>query len=105
MAAFDLPATIKHIISKTYSNNKLIFIGHSQGTSSILAGMCENLEFFQKTIKCVVLLAPAAKLEYCETIVFQMLSMIDFESMFSKGEMWEINKQPSETISNVRNYI
>jgi len=105
MAAHDIPSILKYIVSKTYENNKIIYIGHSQGTTSILAGLCEDLEFYQQRIKCLILLAPAAKLDFCETIFFKLLSCIDFTSLFQEKEVYEVNQKPSEFAAKVRDSI
>merc|ERR1712142_81467 len=62
ISKFDLPAMIELALSKS-SASSLYYVGHSQGTMMIWAGVSEN-QFLQKRIKLVFALAPVARLEH-----------------------------------------
>jgi lysosomal acid lipase/cholesteryl ester hydrolase len=55
---FDVPAMIDFVLNHTKSS-KLFYIGHSQGTSSILVLLSKRPEYNQKVMQ-VHLFAPAA---------------------------------------------
>jgi lysosomal acid lipase/cholesteryl ester hydrolase len=59
LAKFDLPANIEYI-KKASGQEKVIYIGHSQGTTQMFAHLCTNPEF-QENLKCFVGLGPVAK--------------------------------------------
>ena len=57
LGKYDLPAVFDFILTKTSLNN-LTYIGHSQGTSSLLVALCTNPDFFRDKINLAVFLAP-----------------------------------------------
>ena len=59
MGKYDQPAVFKFVLEKTGVSN-LTYIGHSQGTSQIMAALCSNLGFFKDKINLAILLAPVA---------------------------------------------
>lgn len=56
MGTYDLPATIDYILSVT-GLEKLIYVGHSQGTTQYFAGISTRPEYNSK-IRIMVALAP-----------------------------------------------
>lgn len=52
MGVYDLPATIDHIIDQT-GQQKIHYIGHSQGTTSFFVMLSEKPEYNDKIIKFV----------------------------------------------------
>lgn len=62
MGKYDLPALIKYIRKLNPSKEKIIYIGHSQGTTSFFSGMSLNPNFFKENINIMVALAPIARL-------------------------------------------
>ena len=54
MGMYDLPATIDHIIAQT-GQQKIYYVGHSQGTTSFFAMLSEKPEYNDKIIKFVAL--------------------------------------------------
>ncbi|KAL5293182.1 hypothetical protein ACFFRR_011760 [Megaselia abdita] len=58
LAIYDLPAMVNHVLKTTY-RNKLHYIGHSQGTTTILILLSE-LPDYNRVIQSVTLLAPVA---------------------------------------------
>jgi pimeloyl-ACP methyl ester carboxylesterase len=47
-AKYDQPALINKILDET-GKNKIVYIGHSQGTTQFFLGLCEN-EYLQEKI-------------------------------------------------------
>lgn len=68
----DVPAMIDYILEKT-SQDKLYYIGHSQGTSALFALAAEKPEYNEK-IRLVSALAPIAFMSRMENEVLQILS-------------------------------
>lgn len=62
ISKFDLPAMIECALNKT-GQSELYYVGHSQGTMMIWAGLSEN-PWLHKKIKLVFALAPVARLEH-----------------------------------------
>jgi len=57
MGTKDLPATIDHI-TKATGFESVSYIGHSQGTTQLLAGAALDPEYFNKKINLAVFYAP-----------------------------------------------
>lgn len=57
IAKYDLPAIIDYILKKT-NNTNLHYVGHSQGTTVVMA-MLSMLPQYNKKLKTVHLMAPA----------------------------------------------
>lgn len=80
MGKYDLPAVIDYIGGKTSNKkeNKLIFIGHSQGCASILAGMCQNREYFESKLLMAILLSPAYTLNHIDSKIAEYLFKLEW---------------------------
>jgi pimeloyl-ACP methyl ester carboxylesterase len=57
MATYDQPALWNYVLQKT-GQEQLYYIGHSQGTTQLFAGLSENHEFFSKRMKAFIAIAP-----------------------------------------------
>jgi lysosomal acid lipase/cholesteryl ester hydrolase len=63
MGTKDAPAVIDYILKAT-GKEKLSYMGHSQGTTMLLAGTSMNPDYFNSKINGAILLAPATSLFY-----------------------------------------
>ena len=64
MGISDLPATIDFITKET-GFEKINYIGHSQGTTQIIAGGALMPEYFNSKINLAILLAPPMSIKNC----------------------------------------
>jgi pimeloyl-ACP methyl ester carboxylesterase len=64
MGTKDLPPTIDHI-TKLTGFDKISYVGHSQGTTQLLAGGALDPEYFNSKINIAVLLAPPMSIHNC----------------------------------------
>lgn len=60
MGLYDQPALWKYVMEKT-GQEKIIYIGHSQGTCQMFVAMCEHTEFFKKHMLKFVAIAPVLR--------------------------------------------
>ena len=67
MAKFDLPAMINYTLEIT-GEKQLYYVGHSQGSMMIFAGLPGNEEL-QRKIKKVVALAPVSRLKHIHSAI------------------------------------
>ncbi|XP_055844313.1 lipase 3-like [Episyrphus balteatus] len=74
IAMYDLPAMIEHVCSVT-GEEKVTYIGHSQGTTTFLVLNSLNTDFKHR-IKSAHLLAPVAYMEHLQSPVFKWTSGI-----------------------------
>jgi pimeloyl-ACP methyl ester carboxylesterase len=61
MGELDLPAGIDFILNKT-KQEQLTYIGHSQGSTSLFAGMCLKPHYFKDKIKLFIAIAPVIRM-------------------------------------------
>lgn len=64
MAEFDMPAVIDFIQSESRSDDKITYIGYSQGATIGFWGMNTNPEYYESKVKLFVAIAPAVMFEY-----------------------------------------
>jgi poly(3-hydroxyalkanoate) synthetase len=62
MAQFDQPALWDYVMKIT-GEEKITFIGHSQGNSQLFAAITENPQYYKKHLKVFVALAPILKIK------------------------------------------
>jgi len=65
MGTKDLPATIDFILKET-GFDKINYMGHSQGTTQIIAGSALDSDYFNSKINLAVLMAPPMSLKNCK---------------------------------------
>ena len=80
---FDIPQVIKYIMNYTHNDSQCVLIAHSIGATSILSGLCELSEFYQKYTKCIVFFNPICVLNHIDSLfIIEQLhkSSFDFDS-------------------------
>ena len=90
MGIYDTPACLEYIIELNKITKKVIYFGHSQGGASILAGMCEEYNFFKDNLLLVVLLAPASRIDRFDSYILDFLQKIDLDDKFKKHKIHEV---------------
>jgi pimeloyl-ACP methyl ester carboxylesterase len=95
MGKYDLPAMIKFIQEKTKSTKneikKITYVGHSQGTSQLFAGLTLLPEFFENSLNGFIALGPVTSLKYIKSDLLNImdkLNIIDFMSYLGFREMF-----------------
>jgi hypothetical protein len=91
MGMFDIPANIDIILSKNIFYSKVIYIGHGQGGSSILAGMSEKYEYFHKKLKTVILLAPTAKVDNHDSFLLSLAKNLNIIEKLHTNKILEVS--------------
>lgn len=83
MGKYDLPAFIEFILKKNTQTNKLIYIGHSQGTIQLFSGLATDLDYFKSKIKLFIALGPIVKTKNIESPLYDFFDLIklDFIAM------------------------
>lgn len=61
-------------IRKTTGYEKVIYIGHSQGTSQLFAGISLDPDWFAKRVSLFAALGPVARLENCKSGLLSLVS-------------------------------
>jgi pimeloyl-ACP methyl ester carboxylesterase len=76
MGTGDLPAVINYVRAVT-GQDKLAFIGHSQGTSQMYYALAHNEDFFADKVSVFIALGPVMKLTHCKSDLLQLVSSND----------------------------
>ena len=64
MGQFDIPAALKYVQKTTKTTKKLIYIGHSMGTSMFWVAMNENQKMMDETVEMMIAMGPVAKVQH-----------------------------------------
>lgn len=93
MGLYDLPAFLNHITDLNKWSKKVIYIGHSQGTAQLFAGLTQNLEYFQSKIKLFIALAPVARTCNMNSKMLKVLKALKIDILCEKLTFYEILSQ------------
>ena len=104
MGLYDIPAVIKYIKENNKSNEKIIYFGHSQGTTSMFSGLIQKYDFYKENIKLFVALAPIARLNYLDSTLLSIMSKISMHKLLNQIELLEICPN-SEGTKKVLNFM
>ena len=69
MGAFDLPAALTYVRSKTTSKKKLFYIGHSMGTMMFWVAINEHQALMEDSVELMVAMGPVATVKHIESPV------------------------------------
>lgn len=102
MGLYDIPAVIKYIREINKSNEKIIYFGHSQGTTLMFSGLAQKYDFYKENIKLLVALAPIARLSNLDSTLLSLMSKISMHKLLKKIEVHEIcpNTEGTQKIIN-----
>ena len=104
LGKYDLPAVIKYIRKTNKTNEKIIYFGHSQGTTMMFSGLTEQLDFYKNNIKLFVALAPVTRLNNLGSSFLNLLTNISIHKIMQKAETYEICPH-SQGTSNFLNFM
>ena len=85
---YDIPAVINYINSINKSGEKIIYVGHSQGTSSMFSGLTHKFDFYKKNIKLFVALAPVARMANLGSTLLSILANISIHKLVKKIKIY-----------------
>lgn len=90
LGEFDLKTQIDHVLNQT-NQEKLTYIGHSQGTTQMFYGLSMYPEYFKQRINLFVALAPVVKLGTNKSARFKVVSFLgnSFVNLFAKRGVYE----------------
>lgn len=75
MAWYDVPANIKYVLNATGKEN-LIYVGHSQGTTSMFAALSDEKtkDYVNSKVTKYIAMGPAAFLANCKSVFFETMA-------------------------------
>jgi len=82
LGIYDIKNNIEYIVKNT-GFEKVAYIGYSQGSGAMLAGLAERPDFYKEHLKSVVLWAPVSNMEHSNVLMHilyssYILSALDF---------------------------
>ena len=90
LGIYDIPAVINYIKSVNKSKEKIIYFGHSQGTTLMFSGLVQKYEFYKENIKLFVALAPVARLSYLDSTLLSIMSKISIHKLMQNIQVYEV---------------
>ncbi len=90
LGIYDVPAVIKYIREINKSGEKIIYFGHSQGTSLMFSGLAQKFDFYKDNLKLFVALAPVARLSNLGSTLLSLLSSISVHKLMKKAKVYEM---------------
>ena len=90
LGIYDVPAVIKYIREVNQSGEKIIYFGHSQGTSLMFSGLAQKFDFYKENLKLFVALAPVARLSNLASLLLSILSSISIHKLIRKAKVYEM---------------
>jgi pimeloyl-ACP methyl ester carboxylesterase len=90
MGLIDLPAILDYISKINLSNEKIIYVGHSQGTCMLFAALTQKLEYFQNKIRLFIALAPVARVSNMKSSFIKFLNGIKFHKLLKAASQNEV---------------
>ena len=90
LGIYDVPAVIKYIREVNKSGEKIIYFGHSQGTSLMFSGLAQKFDFYKENLKLFVALAPVARLSNLGSTLLSILSSISIHKVIKKAKVYEM---------------
>lgn len=90
MGVYDTPAFIEKIIEINPIIEKVIYIGHSQGGASILAGLCEKMDYYREKLSAVILFAPASRLDNYDCPLLTVMKELNIDKSLERKNIFEL---------------
>ncbi len=102
MGKYDLPAMIDFIQLTTRSNRKITYVGHSQGTSQLFAGMTLLPDYFEQKINGFIALGPVTNLKNINQSFLKIMVDYRLDRLFSMLGISELlrNSQSLNKLDN-----
>ena len=97
LGSYDIPAIIKYIKTINKSGEKIIYFGHSQGTSLMFSGLAHKFDFYKENLKLFVALAPVARLSNLASTLLSILSSISLHKLMKKVKVYEMGPDTEGT--------
>jgi len=73
MGGYDVPANLEYI-TKLTGQQKVTYIGHSQGTTQMFYALATNEIYLKNRVNLFVALGPVTKLTHCKSALIQLFA-------------------------------
>ena len=103
MAVYDLPSILDKITEVNKSNKKIIYIGHSQGTAIMFAGLSLDQQYIKQKIQLIVALAPISRVKGMSSDILSLLHSIKLDDLIHMTGSYEILPE-SKSINSITHW-
>jgi len=76
MGLYDLPAFLNHITKINKFAEKVVYMGHSQGTAQLFAALTQKLEYFRQKIKLYIALGPVGRVYNMNSRILRIMEAL-----------------------------
>jgi pimeloyl-ACP methyl ester carboxylesterase len=90
MGQYDIPANLNHVTKINTWSEKVIYIGHSQGTAQLFSSLTYNLEYLQSKIKLFIAMGPVAKTHSMSSKLLILMKSLKIDLICERLAFWEI---------------
>ena len=103
MGTKDVPAVLEFISKHTNCNNKITYIGHSQGTAQIFAAISLNPNYFKQKLNGIIALGPITKMVHYSSFLLRQFTKNKFEKVFDYMKIREVfnSKYPVNKVNKI----
>lgn len=98
MGLHDIPAIV-NFIKKETDQDKITYIGHSQGTCQFFAGMTLLPDFYEKSFNGMIALGPVSNLEFVSSPLIRTLVDYHLDYILDKAGFTEVLPNKNALIS------
>lgn len=77
MGRYDIPAEVDYVLKHT-GQAKLSYVGHSQGTTQLFAGLAEKMDWFRDRLHSFVALGPVVRLAHPKSSFFNFFAQFEW---------------------------
>ena len=96
LGLYDLPCYLEYVKKTNNSGEKIIYVGHSQGTSMLFSGLSINNDYYKNLIKLFIAFAPVARLNKMTSKVLKYIQNLNLQSFCDKINLYEIFPSANE---------
>jgi lysosomal acid lipase/cholesteryl ester hydrolase len=98
MGKYELPSVFDYISRVNKSGEKIIYIGHSQGTTILFSALTHNLEYFKSKIKLFIAFAPVTTLNHLDSNLFKLGNVFRLDFLMKRGKISELLPEDEEIL-------
>ena len=99
MGKYDLPAAFDYITKINKSGEKIIYIGHSQGTAVLFSALTYNLDYFTSKLKLFIAFAPITTLNHLNSNIMKLGNYLGLDSLLKLGKITELMPESDDMIN------
>ena len=90
LGLYDLPCYLEYVKKTNNSGEKIIYVGHSQGTSMLFSGLSINNDYYKNLIKLFIAFAPVARLNKMTSKLLKYIQNLNLQTFCDGIGLYEM---------------